>query len=253
MTELLGAAGAARARLGRRRRRASRASVVMLENCRFNKGEKKNDDALAKKMAALCDIYVNDAFGTAHRAEARPTASPSTRRSPAPARCWRPNSMRWARRCAHPARPLVAIVAGSKVSTKLTMLEVAGGKSRPADRRRRHRQHLHAGGRVSDRQIAVRNPNWCGEAQAIMDDMKARGGAGADCRSTWWWPSELSARAARQPRRASTEVGADDMILDIGPQTAAEARRASSRAPAPSSGTGRSAYSNSTSSARAPS
>jgi len=66
--------------------------VVLLENCRLNKGEKKNNEALAQKMAALCDIYVNDAFGTAHRARARPTASPISRRSPAPARCWPPRS-----------------------------------------------------------------------------------------------------------------------------------------------------------------
>src|SRR4051794_9310703 len=73
--------------------------VVLLENCRVNKGEKKNDDELARKMARLCDVYVNDAFGTAHRAEATPTASPSLRPWLPPARCWRPNSMRSARRC----------------------------------------------------------------------------------------------------------------------------------------------------------
>jgi phosphoglycerate kinase len=62
--------------------------LVMLENCRVNKGEKKNNEELAKKMAALCDVFVHDAFGTAHRAEGRPTASPSLPLSPAPAPCW---------------------------------------------------------------------------------------------------------------------------------------------------------------------
>ncbi len=76
--------------------------VVLLENCRVNKGEKKNSDELAQKMAKLCDVYVNDAFGTAHRAEATTHASPSTPRSPAPARCWLPRSTRWARRWASP-------------------------------------------------------------------------------------------------------------------------------------------------------
>ena len=90
--------------------------VVMLENCRFNKGEKKNDDALAKKMAALCDVYVNDAFGTAHRAEATTQGMAKY----APVACAGPlmaaelDALGKALRS--PARPLVAIVAGSKVS-----------------------------------------------------------------------------------------------------------------------------------------
>src|SRR5476651_1298055 len=93
--------------------------VVLLENCRFNKGEKKNDDALAKRVAALCDIYVNDAFGTAHRAEA--TTYGATRY--APVACAGPLMSAeldaLGKALAHPARPLIAIVAGSKVSTKL--------------------------------------------------------------------------------------------------------------------------------------
>ncbi len=95
----------------------------MLENCRFNKGEKKNDDALAKKMAALCDVYVNDAFGTAHRAEA--TTHGIARF--APVACAGPlmaaELEALSKALRDPARPLVAIVAGSKVSTKLTILK----------------------------------------------------------------------------------------------------------------------------------
>jgi len=98
-------------------------AVVMLENCRFNKGEKKDDDALAKKMAALCDVYVNDAFGTAHRAEATTHGIAKY----APSACAGPlmtaelDALGTALR--NPARPLLAIVAGSKVSTKLTILK----------------------------------------------------------------------------------------------------------------------------------
>ena len=98
-------------------------SVVLLENCRFNKGEKKNDDALAKKMAALCDVYVNDAFGTAHRAEATTHGIAKF----APVACAGPLMAAeldaLAKALSNPARPLVAIVAGSKVSTKLTILK----------------------------------------------------------------------------------------------------------------------------------
>ncbi|HET7546456.1 MAG TPA: phosphoglycerate kinase, partial [Usitatibacter sp.] len=98
-------------------------AVVLLENCRFNKGEKKDDDALATKMAALCDVYVNDAFGTAHRAEATTHGIAKH----APVACAGPllaaELEALGRALANPKRPLVAIVAGSKVSTKLTILE----------------------------------------------------------------------------------------------------------------------------------
>ena len=97
-------------------------SVVLLENCRFNKGEKKNDEALAKKMAALCDIYVNDAFATAHRAEASTHAIAKF----APVACAGPllsaELEAFGRALGNPRRPLIAIVGGSKVSTKLTIL-----------------------------------------------------------------------------------------------------------------------------------
>ena len=100
--------------------------LVVLENCRVNKGEKKDDEALAKKIAALCDVYVNDAFGTAHRAEA--TTHGVARF--APVACAGPLMAAeldaLGKALAHPARPLVAIVAGSKVSTKLTVLGEIG-------------------------------------------------------------------------------------------------------------------------------
>ena len=96
--------------------------VVLLENCRFNKGEKKDDEGLAKKMAALCDIYVNDAFATAHRAEASTHAIAKF----APIACAGPllsaELEALGRALSHPRRPLIAIVGGSKVSTKLTIL-----------------------------------------------------------------------------------------------------------------------------------
>src|SRR5690606_34467923 len=102
--------------------------VVLLENCRVNKGEKKNDEALAKKMAALCDVYVNDAFGTAHRAEATTHGIAKF----APVACAGPLMAAeldaLGKALEKPARPLLAIVAGSKVSTKLTILKSLAGK-----------------------------------------------------------------------------------------------------------------------------
>src|SRR5689334_10230652 len=102
--------------------------VVLLENCRFNKGEKKDDEALAKKMAALCDVYVNDAFATAHRAEA--TTHGIARY--APVACAGPllaaELDALGRALANPKRPLVAVVGGAKVSTKLTALKALAAK-----------------------------------------------------------------------------------------------------------------------------
>ena len=102
--------------------------VVLLENCRFNKGEKADDDALARKMAKLCDVYVNDAFGTAHRAEATTHGIAKY----APVACAGPlmaaELQALGKALAQPARPLVAIVGGSKVSTKLTVLKALAAK-----------------------------------------------------------------------------------------------------------------------------
>ena len=97
--------------------------VVLLENCRFNKGEKKDDEALARKMAALCDVYANDAFGTAHRAEATTHGIARFARVACAGPLLAAELDALGRALAQPKRPLVAIVAGSKVSTKLTILK----------------------------------------------------------------------------------------------------------------------------------
>ena len=102
--------------------------VVMLENCRVNRGEKKNDDALAKKMAALCDIYVNDAFGTAHRAEATTHGIAKFAKVACAGPLMAAELDALGKALGNPARPLVAIVAGSKVSTKLTILKSLAAK-----------------------------------------------------------------------------------------------------------------------------
>ena len=193
--------------------------VVMLENCRFNKGEKKNDDTLAKKMAALCDVYVNDAFGTAHRAEATTQGMAKY----APVACAGPlmaaelDALGKALRS--PARPLVAIVAGSKVSTKLTILKslaekvdqliVGGGIANTF--------MLAAGFRIGK---SLAEPGLVSEAHAIIDMMKARG-ASVPLPVDVVVGAEVSARARANPM-AADQVGGDDMILDIGPKSAAE-------------------------------
>jgi phosphoglycerate kinase len=192
--------------------------VVLLENCRCNKGEKKNDEALSKKMAALCDIYVNDAFGTAHRAEATTHGIAKH----APVACAGPllaaELDALGRALGNPRRPLVAIVAGSKVSTKLTILKslsdkvdqliVGGGIANT---------FLAACGRPIGRSLA--EPDLVAEARAIMDGMAARG-ASVPLPVDVIVANELSAHA-RGNRVAAEDVGPDDMILDIGPKTAA--------------------------------
>jgi len=121
--------------------------IVLLENCRVNVGEKKNAPELAKKLAALCDVFVHDAFGTAHRAEGTTYGMAQF----APIACAGPllaaeiDAINQA--LANPKRPLVAIVGGSKVSSKLTILQALAKKRGPADCGRRHCQHLHAGRR----------------------------------------------------------------------------------------------------------
>ncbi|HSB49110.1 MAG TPA: phosphoglycerate kinase [Burkholderiales bacterium] len=192
--------------------------VVMLENCRVNKGEKKNDEALARKMAALCDVYVNDAFGTAHRAEA--TTHGLARF--APVACAGPlmaaELEALGRALGNPARPLIAIVAGAKVSTKLTILRslaekvdqlvVGGGIANT---------FLAAAGLPIGRSLAERE--LVGEARAIIDLMKRRGAA-VPLPVDVVVASDLSP-LARANSVAATEVKPDDMILDIGPTTAA--------------------------------
>jgi len=192
--------------------------AVLLENCRFNKGEKKNDDALARKMAALCEIYVNDAFGTAHRAEATTHGVAKY----APVVCAGPLMAAeidaLSKALEHPARPLVAIVAGSKVSTKLTILAALAGK---VDR-------LIAGGGILNTFMlaagmkigkSLAEPGLAAEARKIMAILKAKGGE-APLPVDVVCGKELSATAKAEIKPASA-VEDDDLILDIGPRTAA--------------------------------
>jgi phosphoglycerate kinase len=207
--------------------RVSPGEVVMLENCRVNKGEKKDDEALARKMAALCDVYVNDAFGTAHRAEATTHGIAKF----APVACAGPlmaaeiDALGTA--LGNPARPLIAIVAGSKVSTKLTILKslaakvdqliVGGGIANT---------FLLAAGRPIGKSLA--EPDLKAQAREIMDMMKARG-AEVPLPTDVVVAGDLAAQA-RANRVAVTDVRADDMILDIGPQSAAHLARLISQA-----------------------
>ncbi len=193
--------------------------VVMLENCRFNQGEKKNDDTLARKMAALCDVYVNDAFGTAHRAEAttQGIAKYAAVACAGPLMAAELDALGKALRS--PARPLVAIVAGSKVSTKLTILRSLAEKV----------DQLIVGGGIANTFLlaaglrigkSLAEPGLVSEAHAIIDMMKARG-AGVPLPVDVVVGADVSARA-RANHVAADQVGADDMILDIGPKSATE-------------------------------
>jgi phosphoglycerate kinase len=193
-------------------------SVVLLENVRVNKGEKKNNPELAKKMAALCDIFVNDAFGTAHRAEASTygIAEYATVACAGPLLAAEIDAITKA--LAAPKRPLVAIVAGSKVSTKLTILQALSSKV----------DGLIVGGGIANTFMlaaglkigkSLAEPDLVGDAKAVIEAMKARGAAVPI-------PTDVvtaKAFAADAPAtvKAATDVADDDLILDIGPQTAA--------------------------------
>jgi phosphoglycerate kinase len=213
---------------------------VLLENCRVNKGEKKNNPELARKLAALCDIFVHDAFGTAHRAEGTTYGIAQYAKVACAGPLLAAEIDAITKALAHPKRPLVAIVAGSKVSTKLSILEAwpktwtssswaaalptpscwlraedrqVAGRSRPGGRGAQgDRRHEGARRRCAD-------PHRCGHGQGL-------------CRR----------RAGHV--KAATDVADDDLILDIGPQTPPGWPR-SSRPPAPSCGTARSACSSS--------
>ncbi len=193
--------------------------VVLLENCRCNAGEKKDDEALAKKMAALCDVYVNDAFGTAHRAEA--TTHGIARFAPiacaGPLMAAELDALSAA--LAAPKRPLVAIVGGSKVSTKLPILRALAGK---VD------QLIVGGGIANTFMLAAGLPigqslaeaDQVGEAKAIMDMMTARG-AGVPIPSDVV-VSNRFAPDAPATTKAAADVAADEMIFDVGPNTSAQ-------------------------------
>ena len=193
-------------------------NLVLLENCRVNKGEKNNDDDLAKKMAALCDVYVNDAFGTAHRAEATTQGMAKY----APIACAGPllaaelDALGAALKT--PKRPMVAIVAGSKVSTKLTILKSLAGKV----------DQLVVGGGIANTFLlamglpigkSLAEPGLINEAKAIIEMMAARGAA-VPIPVDVVCGKEFSATTLAVTKRAE-DVDIDDMIFDIGPKTAA--------------------------------
>jgi phosphoglycerate kinase len=190
-------------------------SVVLLENCRFNKGEKKDDEGLARKMASLCDVYVNDAFGTAHRAEGTTHGIAKF----APVACAGPlmaaelDALGAA--LANPKRPLVAIVAGSKVSTKLTVLKELAKKV----------DVLIVGGGIANTFILAENgkigkslaeADLVPEAKAILAEFPGRVPVPIDAVCA----KEFSA-TAKPTLKAIEDVEPDDMILDIGPQSVA--------------------------------
>jgi phosphoglycerate kinase len=192
--------------------------VVLLENCRVNKGEKKNNPELAQKMAALCDIYVNDAFGTAHRAEGTTygIAEYAKTACAGPLLAAEIDAIQTA--LANPKRPLLAIVAGSKVSTKLTILQslaknvdgliVGGGIANT---------FMLAAGLPIGKSLA--EPDLLDEAKAVIAAMAARG-AEVPIPTDVVVAKTFAADAPATVKKA-TEVADDDMILDIGPETAA--------------------------------
>ena len=191
--------------------------VVLLENCRLNVGEKKNSPELARKLGALCDIFVHDAFGTAHRAEGTTYGIAET----APIACAGPllaaEMDAISQALANPRRPLVAIVAGSKVSTKLTILKslsanvdgliVGGGIANTF--------MLAAGLKIGK---SLAEPDLVDEAKAVIEAMKARGAA-VPIPTDVVTAKTFSADAKAEVKSA-TEVADDDLILDIGPETA---------------------------------
>jgi phosphoglycerate kinase len=192
--------------------------VVLLENCRCNVGEKKNDEALSRRMAALCDVYANDAFGTAHRAEA--TTHGMARF--APTACAGPLMAAeidaLTRALGQPARPLVAVVAGSKVSTKLTILSALAGKV----------DQLIVGGGIANTFLlacgmnigkSLAEPGLVEDARQVMQLLRAKGGdvplpVDVVC-------GKRFAADAPATVKAITAVQDDDLILDVGPRTAA--------------------------------
>jgi len=192
--------------------------AVLLENCRFNKGEKKNDEALARRIAALCDVYVNDAFATAHRAEA--TTHGVARF--APVACAGPLLAReldaLSKALEKPARPLVAIVGGAKVSTKLTVLDQLADKV----------DQLIVGGGIANTFMlaagmkigrSLAEPDLVDEAKRVMARLAAKGGS-VPLPVDVVCAKEFSATAAAT-LKAVGDVADDDLILDVGPKSAA--------------------------------
>jgi len=185
--------------------------VVMLENCRVNKGEKSDDPALAKKIASLCDVYVNDAFGTAHRAEATTHGVARFAKVACAGPLMSAELDALGKALAHPARPLIAIVAGAKVSTKLTILATLAEKV----------QSLIVGGGIANTFLlaagkpigrSLAEPDLAGEAKQIaaMTEVPL--------------PTDVVVGHSLDQREGTVKrveaVAPDEMILDIGPESA---------------------------------
>ncbi len=187
--------------------------LVLLENCRVNKGEKKDDEALARKIAARCDVYVNDAFGTAHRAEATTHGVALF----APVACAGPLMAAeldaLSKALASPARPLIAIVAGSKVSTKLTIL---GELAKKVD------QLIVGGGIANTFMLAAGLPigKSLAEAGLVEEAKKIMSATRVPLPADVVVAKEL-APGAKAAVKSARDIAADEMILDIGPKTAA--------------------------------
>ena len=191
--------------------------VVLLENCRANIGEKKDSESLSQKMALLCDVYVNDAFGTAHRAEATTHGLAKVAKEACAGPLLAAELDALGKALQSPKRPLVAIVAGSKVSTKLTILEslaskvdqliVGGGIANT---------FMFASGQAIGKSLA--EPDLLPQAKAIIAQMASRGAA-VPIPTDVVCAKSFSADAVATVKSADT-VEADDLILDIGPKTA---------------------------------
>jgi len=186
--------------------------AVLLENCRVNKGEKKDDEALAKKMAALCDVYVNDAFGTAHRAEATTHGIARFAKVACAGPLMAAELDALGKALARPARPLIAIVAGSKVSTKLTILAALAARV----------DQLIVGGGIANTFMlaaglpigkSLAEPDLVDEAKKVMEATKVPLPVDVVVAKEF-------AASAPATVKAAKDVAADEMILDIGPQSA---------------------------------
>ncbi len=193
--------------------------LVMLENCRLNKGEKKCDDGLSRKLAALCDIFVHDAFGTAHRAEATTYGIAKYAKIACAGPLLAAEIDAITKALANPRRPLVAIVAGSKVSTKLTILQSLASKV----------DGLVVGGGIANTFMlaaglkigkSLAEPDLVEEARAVIAAMAARGAEVPIPEDVV--TAKTFAAGATAAVKDATDVADDDLILDIGPRTAAK-------------------------------
>ena len=193
--------------------------LVLLENCRLNKGEKKNDEGLARRMASLCDIFVHDAFGTAHRAEGSTYGIAQFAKVACAGPLLSAEIDAIGKALQAPKRPLLAIVAGSKVSTKLTILQSLADKV----------DGLIVGGGIANTFMSaaglpigksLAEADLVEQARAVMQAMKARG-AEVPIPQDVVVATEFKPDA-RATVKAAGDVLADEMILDIGPRTAAQ-------------------------------